>query len=73
MILKAFAKFQENPDVPALDIPGLHPHLVAQGYGVTGVLATTAAEVRAELADALTRSGPTLIEVPIDSTVPPLV
>lgn len=72
-ILKAFAKFQENPGVPALDIPGLQPHLVAQGYGATGLVASTAAEVKSAIADALTRPGPTVIEVPIDPVVPPLV
>lgn len=72
-ILKAFSVFQKNPGVPALDIPGLRPHLIAEGYGATGVVASTAAEVREALAAAWTRSGPTVIEVPIDPTIPPLV
>lgn len=72
-ILKAFAVFQKNPGVPGLDLPGLRPHLLAQGYGATGLIAATAADVRAALADAWDRKGPTLIEVPIDATVPPLV
>lgn len=72
-ILKAFAVFQDNPGVPGLDLPGLKPHLVAQGYGATGLVATTAKEVRAALEQAWTRPGPTVIEVPIDPTVPPLV
>ncbi|MGW0036725.1 benzoylformate decarboxylase [Gordonia sp. NPDC003376] len=73
-ILKAFAVFQKNPGVPGLDLPGLKPHLVAQGYGATGVVAKTAAEVRVALQEAWAgRRGPTVIEVPIDPTVPPLV
>ncbi|MGP6172452.1 benzoylformate decarboxylase [Microbacterium sp. A196] len=72
-ILKAFSKFQKNPGVPGLDIPGIAPHLIAQGYGATGVVARTAAEVRTALGDAWKRTGPTVIEVPIDPTLPPLV
>ena len=72
-ILKAFAEFQKNPGVPGLDLPGLKPHLIAQGYGATGVVARTAAEVRAALDGAWERSGPTVIEVPIDPAIPPLV
>lgn len=72
-ILKSFAEFQKNPGVPGLDLPGLKPHLIAQGYGATGLVASTAAEVRAALADAWSRPGPTLIEVPIDPAIPPLV
>jgi len=72
-ILKAFSKFQNNPDVPGLDLPGLQPHLLAQGYGATGLVAKTAGEVKAAVADALERKGPTVIEVPVDPTVPLLV
>ncbi|MGO3325424.1 benzoylformate decarboxylase [Gordonia sp. (in: high G+C Gram-positive bacteria)] len=72
-ILKAFAKFQDNPGVPGLDLPGLKPHLVAEGYGAKGVVASTAAEVRTELAKAWDRNGPTMIEVPIDPAIPPLI
>lgn len=72
-ILKSFAEFQKSPGVPGLDLPGLKPHLIAQGYGAPGIVATTAAEVRAALDGAWERSGPTLIEVPINPTIPPLV
>lgn len=72
-ILKAFSVFQRNPGVPGLDLPGLKPHLLAEGYGATGVVASTAGEVKAALADAWARKGPTVIEVPVDPTIPPLV
>ena len=72
-ILKSFADFQGNPGVPGLDIPGLKPHLVAQAYGATGVVASTAAEVRAAFEHAWAHDGPTLIEVPIQTSIPPLV
>lgn len=73
-ILKAFSVFQENPGVPGLDLPGLRPHLLAQGFGAEGVVATTALELRRALARAWDgRTGPTVIEVPIDPALPPLV
>ncbi|WP_264028577.1 benzoylformate decarboxylase [Mycolicibacterium aichiense] len=71
-ILKAFSKLEQSPGVPGLDIPGLRSDLLAQGYGATGVRAGTADEVRAAVAEALKRSGPTVIEVPVDPTVPSL-
>lgn len=72
-ILKAFATFQKNPGVPGLDLPGLKPHLLAQGYGATGLVASTAPQVRCALAEAWDRPGPTVIEVPINAATPPLV
>lgn len=71
-ILKAFANFENCPGVPGLDIPGLKPSLLAAGYGATGVVASTAKEVHGALRDAWERDGPTLIEVPIDSSIPSL-
>jgi len=71
-ILKAFANFENCPGVPGLDIPGLKPSLLAAGYGATGVVAPTAKEVHGALRDAWERDGPTLIEVPIDSSIPSL-
>ena len=71
-ILKAFGVAQDCPNVPGLDIPGIKPATLAQGYGAVGVIANTAAEVRAALADAWDRKGPTLIEVPIDPAIPVL-
>ncbi|GAA4683266.1 benzoylformate decarboxylase [Gordonia humi] len=71
-ILKAFGALENSPNVPGLDIPGIRPAVLAQGYGAEGVVARTPSEVRAALAQAWTRSGPTLIEVPIDPSVPKL-
>ena len=71
-ILKAFGVLEKSPNVPGLDIPGIKPATLAQGYGATGVVAATAEQVRAALADAWERRGPTLIEVPIDPAIPDL-
>ena len=71
-ILKAFGELENSPNVPGLDIPGIHPAILAEGYGAVGVIASTPAQVRDELAQAWDRKGPTLIEVPIDPAVPNL-
>ncbi len=72
-ILKSFAVLEETPGVPGLDIPGLDFVALATGYGCTGVRAQTLDEVRAAVAEALTRKGPTVIEVPIAPSIPPLL
>lgn len=72
-ILKSFGAQEKSPDVPGLDLPGLHTARLAEGYGVAGVVARSAAEVRRALDDAADRTGPTLIEVPVDPTVPSLL
>lgn len=64
-ILKMFARQEGTPGVPGLDLPGLDAVLIAQGYGVRALRASTPEEVQATLQDALTRDGPTLIEVPV--------
>ncbi|GAA4813694.1 benzoylformate decarboxylase [Tomitella cavernea] len=72
-ILKSFADLEDSPGVPGLDIPGLDVVALAQGYGCTGERADTAEEVRAAVARALDRPGPTVLEVPIEAKVPPLL
>ena len=64
-ILKMFARQEDTPGVPGLELPGLDAVKIAQGYGVTALRAGTADEVRAAMREALKRDGPTLIEVPI--------
>lgn len=64
-ILKMFARQENTPGVPGLDLPGLDAVAIAQGYGVTALRATTPDEVRAAVREALQRQGPTLIEVPV--------
>ena len=64
-ILKMFARQEDTPGVPGLDLPGLDAVKIAEGYGVTALRAGTPEEVRAAVRGALGRDGPTLIEVPI--------
>ncbi|QDQ97358.1 benzoylformate decarboxylase [Tomitella fengzijianii] len=72
-ILKSFADLEDSPGVPGLDVPGLDVVALAKGYGCTGERAETAEEVRAAVARALGRPGPTVLEVPIEAKVPPLL
>ncbi|ULH17254.1 benzoylformate decarboxylase (plasmid) [Deinococcus sp. KNUC1210] len=64
-ILKMFARQEDTPGVPGLDLPGLDAPMIARGYGVQAQRAETAEDVRAALSAALEHGGPTLIEVPI--------
>ena len=72
-ILKSFAVLEETPGVPGLDLPGLDFVALAKGYGAHGVRAETLDEVRAVCAEAFTRKGPTVLEVPVLPTIPPLL
>lgn len=72
-ILKSFAELENSPGVPGLDLPGLDITSLAKGYGCIGVKADTLDEIREICKDALSRSIPTVIEVPIIPTTPPLM
>lgn len=72
-ILKAFAELEQTPGVPGLDIPGLNIAAVATGYGCHGVDAATEDEVRAALQAGFAADRPTVIVVPVTTTVPPLL
>ena len=62
--LRWFAEVLKVEDVPGLDVPGIDFVSLAQGYGVEGVRATTAEELKQALTIALGSQSPTLIEVP---------
>ena len=72
-ILKAFAEVEDSPGVPGLDIPGINIVSLARGYGCHTALADTMDVLRSEAAAAAKRDGPTVLEVPIAATVPPLL
>ena len=72
-ILQAFADLEEAPGMPGLDIPNLDIVSLGKGYGCTAVKATTLEEVRLACVEALVRDGPTVLEVPIIPSIPPLV
>lgn len=72
-ILKAFAELENTPGVPGLDLPGLDIVSLAKGYGCAATRAQTAEEVRKACAEAFSRSIPTVLEVPVIPTIPPLL
>ncbi|MFP3515524.1 benzoylformate decarboxylase [Pseudomonas sp. SIMBA_077] len=72
-ILKSFAMLEQTPNVPGLDLPGLDFVALATGYGAFGVRANTLDEVREACSKAFTRKGPTVLEVPVQVTIPPLL
>jgi benzoylformate decarboxylase len=72
-ILKAFAEVEDSPSVPGLDIPGIDIVSLARGYGCQAARADTLDVLRSEAAAAATRNTPTVLEVLIVVTVPPLL
>ncbi|KQB51761.1 hypothetical protein AQS70_16825, partial [Pseudomonas endophytica] len=72
-ILKSFAVLEQTPNVPGLDLPGLDFVALATGYGAYGVRANTLDEVREVCSKAFNRKGPTVLEVPVQATIPPLL
>ncbi len=72
-ILKAFADQEHTPGVPGMDLPGLDFVALASGYGCVAYRVATADALAQALQDALRRSGPTVLEIPITSAVAPLL
>jgi benzoylformate decarboxylase len=72
-ILKSFAHLLDTPDVPGLDLPGLDFVSLAAGYGMTAERVTDPADLAAVLRMGMSLTAPHLIEVEVDSTVPPLI
>jgi benzoylformate decarboxylase len=73
LILKEFAVLEKTPNVPGLDLPGLHIVSTANGFGCAGALAKTKEEIQEAFAAALKADGPTLIAIPIAHQQRPLV
>jgi benzoylformate decarboxylase len=72
-ILKAFAVLEDTPRVPGLDLPAIDVVALAEGYGCHAVRDETEEAVRAEARAAFGRTGPTILEVRINPTVPSLL
>jgi benzoylformate decarboxylase len=64
-ILKEFARLEETPNVPGLDLPGLDIVSLGKGYGANAVRAANAEEVRQAFQAALGFSGTSVIEIEI--------
>jgi benzoylformate decarboxylase len=61
--LRWFAEVLKVDDAPGLDLPGIDFLSIAKGYGVEGVRAATAGDLKQALTAALGSQAPTLIEV----------
>ncbi|HEP0305294.1 TPA: benzoylformate decarboxylase [Providencia rettgeri] len=72
-ILKLFAVLEETPGVPGLDIPNLDIVALGKGYGCAAVRAETIEDIKQACEEAFRRNGPTVIEVPILPSIPPLI
>lgn len=72
-ILKSFAELENSPGVPGLDLPGLDIVSLAKGYGCNAEKVVTPDAIRKVCSEAFSRNGPTVIEVPVIPTVPPLL
>ena len=72
-ILKSFAEQEDSSGVPGLDLPGLDIVSLAKGYGCAAERVETTDAIRKICSQAFSRNVPTVIEVPVISTVPPLL
>ena len=72
-ILKSFAKQEETPGVPGLDVPGIDIAGLAAAYGCKTSRAVTPDEVSDQMQAALQHEGPTVIAAKISSSIPSLL
>lgn len=72
-ILKSFAKLEETPNVPGLDIPGLDIVSLGKGYGCDSIYTDNTEEIANVCKDAFAKNKPTVLVVPIIATAPPLL
>ncbi len=72
-ILKAFAKQEDTPGVPGLDVLGIDIAGLAAAYGCKTSHAATPDEVSDQLEAALQHDGPTVIAARISKAIPPLL
>nr|WP_245690801.1 benzoylformate decarboxylase [Sinosporangium album] len=68
-ILKWFGRLEKVSGIPGLELPGIDIRSIAEGYGLATRHVTTRDELTAAVASAVSAKGPTLIEVPIISTI----
>ncbi|MDN6567356.1 MAG: benzoylformate decarboxylase [Tetragenococcus koreensis] len=71
-ILKSFAVAQDTPNVPGLDIPNIDHVALAKSYNCIGKKADTNEEVAEVVKQFLKNPKPTVLEVTISPSVPPL-
>lgn len=72
-ILKSFAELLQTPGMPGLDLPGLDFVALARGYGCGGERVSRPDDLEDAISRGIGLDRTHLIEVTIDSTVPPLI
>jgi benzoylformate decarboxylase len=72
-ILKSFAKLEDTPGVPGLDIPGIDIVSIAKGYGCDAERLDDLDEIKKAAVEAWSKSRPTVLEIRISPQIPPLV
>ncbi len=72
-ILKAFAKQEQTPGVPGLDVLNIDITGLAAAYGCKVSRAETPDELSDQVKEALENNGPTVIAAVIDPAIPPLL
>ena len=72
-ILKSFAKLEETPGVPGLDLPDIDIVSLAKGYGCDAARLDDLDSIKKAAVEAWTKSKPTVLEIPISPQVPSLL
>jgi benzoylformate decarboxylase len=72
-ILKSFAKLEETPGVPGLDIPGFDIVSIARGYGCDAMRIDDTGTIKIAAVEAWSKSKPTVFDIRISSQVQPLI
>ncbi len=72
-ILKAFANYLKTPGVPGLDVGQVDFAGLAAGYGLAYHAVDRPDNLATTLQEAFGLQGPSLVQVRIDPTVPPLI
>jgi len=67
--LKAFSQMMHTKNPPGLDLPGLDFVAIAKGFGCTAVRTEAAQDLAPAIRQALSVTGPTLLEVAVDSRI----
>lgn len=72
-ILKSFGMFLHEENLPGMDLPGIDFEGLAKGYGVRYSRVEDPDKIAETVQNAMNSKKPSLIEIPIDRTVEPLV
>jgi len=72
-ILKEFAKLEDTPGVPGLDLPGLDIVSLAKGYGCDAIRLDDLDAIKKAAVEAWTKSKPTVLEIPISPKLSTIV